>query len=547
MTQVFSLPHLRRHDRLGDRAGDAAVHAEPVGWRGAFLGAAGARRRRGAHPACCRASSGGAAARGQAAHAEAAKRAGRRLAAAAVGADPAQSPVLSCCSRWSAAASTSFWWWGSARCTARRLSVANTALTGLLAMSADGRAGRRRAGGPHRASQSSWPARLLVTGGVSALRRPWPIRARSLLVLVVSLSGFASGMAMPSRDMIVRAVTPARLVRQGVRLRHHGVPYRRHRRRRSSSASSSITAIRAWCSSTSPPARWSRSRRSRSDVGPASAVLNARPRGLGRVLWPPDNALRMIATSIGYADGWQTALDRPRTWRAILAATVRALAAAPHFARRRLLRRQDHRLHRRQRCRRRLRHLRARRARHLGRFIPGNPAIVTQEHAGRRQRPRRGVSLTVAPKDGTVIGAVFPARSWARCSTTERQPLYDPTKLQYLASADNATRVCMTPRSTPRSRRSRTRSGRRPSWARARPAARPATTSTCSSKAAGAKFDAGRGLQGHRRDLARHGARRGRRHVRPRLVELEVAAAGLGARQEGQHSAPDQRSSRKPS
>ena len=29
-----------------------------------------------------------------------------------------------------------------------------------------------------------------------------------LLVLVVSLSGFASGMALPSRDMIVRSVTP---------------------------------------------------------------------------------------------------------------------------------------------------------------------------------------------------------------------------------------------------------------------------------------------------------------------------------------------------
>jgi MFS transporter, FSR family, fosmidomycin resistance protein len=29
-----------------------------------------------------------------------------------------------------------------------------------------------------------------------------------LLVLIVSLSGFASGMTMPSRDMIVRSVTP---------------------------------------------------------------------------------------------------------------------------------------------------------------------------------------------------------------------------------------------------------------------------------------------------------------------------------------------------
>ena len=48
---------------------------------------------------------------------------------------------------------------------------------------------------------------LLVTGGVSALIGLVDPGALAL-VLVVSLSGFASGMAMPSRDMIVRAVTP---------------------------------------------------------------------------------------------------------------------------------------------------------------------------------------------------------------------------------------------------------------------------------------------------------------------------------------------------
>ena len=51
---------------------------------------------------------------------------------------------------------------------------------------------------------------------------------------------------------------------------------------------------------------------------------------------------------------------------------------------------------------------------------------------------------------------------------------------------------------------------------------------------------AGRGLQGHRRHLPRHGARRGRRHVRARLDEPEVAAARLGARQDRQHPRPDQ-------
>jgi len=41
------------------------------------------------------------------------------------------------------------------------------------------------------------------------------------LVLIVSLSGFASGMTMPSRDMIVRSVTPPGSFGKVFRLRDH--------------------------------------------------------------------------------------------------------------------------------------------------------------------------------------------------------------------------------------------------------------------------------------------------------------------------------------
>ena len=85
--------------------------------------------------------------------------------------------------------------------------LANTALTGLLAMSAVGVlvGGALAARTSHHNVVAS--IGLLVTGGVStfiALADPGAL----LLVLVVSLSGFASGMTMPSRDMIVRSVTP---------------------------------------------------------------------------------------------------------------------------------------------------------------------------------------------------------------------------------------------------------------------------------------------------------------------------------------------------
>ena len=85
--------------------------------------------------------------------------------------------------------------------------LANTALTGLLAMSAVGvLVGGALAGRTARHSVVA-SIGLLVTGSVSAFIGLFDPGAL-LLVLVVSLSGFASGMTMPSRDMIVRSVTP---------------------------------------------------------------------------------------------------------------------------------------------------------------------------------------------------------------------------------------------------------------------------------------------------------------------------------------------------
>ncbi len=85
--------------------------------------------------------------------------------------------------------------------------LANTALTGLLAMSAMGvLLGGALAGRTARHNLVAC-AGLVVTGSAStliALVDPGAL----LLVLIASLSGFASGMTMPSRDMIVRSVTP---------------------------------------------------------------------------------------------------------------------------------------------------------------------------------------------------------------------------------------------------------------------------------------------------------------------------------------------------
>ncbi len=82
--------------------------------------------------------------------------------------------------------------------------------------------------------------------------------------------------------------------------------------------------------------------------------------------------------------------------------------------------------------------------RHLGRFIPGNPTIVAKNQPGAGSGRAATFLYGVAPKDGTVIGAVFPGVIMGPLLDERAQPLFDPTKFQYLASADNATRVCIT-------------------------------------------------------------------------------------------------------
>src|SRR5215475_2789938 len=82
-------------------------------------------------------------------------------------------------------------------------------------------------------------------------------------------------------------------------------------------------------------------------------------------------------------------------------------------------------------------------ARHLNRFIPGTPLIVPKNQPGAGSGRAASSLYSVAPKDGTVIGAVFPGAIMGPLLDDRAQTLYDPTKFQYLASADNAARVCI--------------------------------------------------------------------------------------------------------
>jgi tripartite-type tricarboxylate transporter receptor subunit TctC len=80
-------------------------------------------------------------------------------------------------------------------------------------------------------------------------------------------------------------------------------------------------------------------------------------------------------------------------------------------------------------------------ARKFGSYIPGNPAIIPQNMPGAGSNKLAGFMYSVAPKDGTAIGAIF--------SGAILQPLvgdtptqHDPSKFVYLGNANNEVFVC---------------------------------------------------------------------------------------------------------
>jgi tripartite-type tricarboxylate transporter receptor subunit TctC len=83
-------------------------------------------------------------------------------------------------------------------------------------------------------------------------------------------------------------------------------------------------------------------------------------------------------------------------------------------------------------------------ARHLSRHIPGNPAIVVKNMPGAGSA-RAGIYIsTVAPKDGSSIGAMMPGAIIGPLLDDKPLTQFDPTKVMYIGTADTGVRVCAT-------------------------------------------------------------------------------------------------------
>jgi tripartite-type tricarboxylate transporter receptor subunit TctC len=82
-------------------------------------------------------------------------------------------------------------------------------------------------------------------------------------------------------------------------------------------------------------------------------------------------------------------------------------------------------------------------ARHYGRHIPGQPVIVSKNMPGAGSARAAGFISTVAPKDGTAIAAIMPGAVMGPLFDEKAEALFDPTKVNYLGTANNGTRVCV--------------------------------------------------------------------------------------------------------
>jgi tripartite-type tricarboxylate transporter receptor subunit TctC len=81
---------------------------------------------------------------------------------------------------------------------------------------------------------------------------------------------------------------------------------------------------------------------------------------------------------------------------------------------------------------------------HLGRHIPGNPNIVVKNMPGAGSAKAAQFIAQMAPKDGTAIAGIMPGAIMGPLLDEKAEALFDPTKVEYVGTANSGTRVCVT-------------------------------------------------------------------------------------------------------
>jgi len=83
-------------------------------------------------------------------------------------------------------------------------------------------------------------------------------------------------------------------------------------------------------------------------------------------------------------------------------------------------------------------------SRHLGRHIPGEPNVVVKNMPGAGSAKAAQYIAGIAPKDGTTIAGIMPGAIMGPLLDDRTAPLFDPTKVRYVGTANSGVRVCVT-------------------------------------------------------------------------------------------------------
>ncbi len=82
-------------------------------------------------------------------------------------------------------------------------------------------------------------------------------------------------------------------------------------------------------------------------------------------------------------------------------------------------------------------------ARHIGDHIPGHPAIVVKNMPGAGSARAAGFISAKGPKDGSAMAGIMPGAIMGPILDPRAETLFDPTKVVYVGTANNGTRVCV--------------------------------------------------------------------------------------------------------
>ncbi len=82
-------------------------------------------------------------------------------------------------------------------------------------------------------------------------------------------------------------------------------------------------------------------------------------------------------------------------------------------------------------------------ARFMGRHIPGNPAVIVQNMPGAASNVAAAYVYNVAPKDGSVMGAIFMGAVVDPLFGEAKRSTHDTAKFNYIGNANSDAYVCL--------------------------------------------------------------------------------------------------------